>query len=212
MSKVNCPSCGAEIKSKFLTLSTNELLSERQNKIISLVTGTEYRQLCDRCGQESYMKAQQMITPKLEELKAQLNSIISAVPVVTIHNPAGWEYEIVGLVTSQSATGTGVITELVSSFTDLIGSQSERHKLKLKAGEEICKNQLQLDAIMMGANAIIGVDIDYSEIGAGKGILMVCMAGTAIRIKNIGILGNKMTVLDQASPLITQIKDLQELA
>ncbi len=53
----------------------------------------------------------------------------------------------------------------------------------------MCLNILRKKAIELGANAIVAVDIDYAEVGGGKGMLMVCMAGTAIYVKNVEILG-----------------------
>ena len=61
---------------------------------------------------------------------------------------------------------------------------------KLKGGENICFAQLALAALERNGNAIIGVDIDYSELGGLKGIIMVCMTGTAIKLNNPDILGN----------------------
>jgi len=211
MASENCPTCGAILQNKFFSLSTNHLLTERQNRIVSLIFDRDYTELCHKCGYEDYFKAQQELNPKINELKGQLNELVANVPLVTVHNPSGWDYEVIGMVTAQSATGTGVITEFISSFTDLTGAQSERHKSKLKAGEEMCKAQLQLEAVADGGNAVIGVDVDYSEIGSGKGILMVCMSGTAVKLRNINVLGDKMNALNGVSSLLDRIKELADL-
>jgi|SRR5690554_3775355 len=102
------------------------------------------------------------------------------------------------MVTGQSSTGTGFITEFTSTFTDLFGAQSGRHNTKLKAGEKMCFAQLRKSALDLGANAVIATDINYSEVGSGKGILMVCMSGTAVNLKNIDVMGNgKGDLLDK---------------
>ena len=95
------------------------------------------------------------------------------------------------MVTGQSTTGTGVVSEFTSSFTDLFGAQSGRYNKKLKAGEEMCFAQLRKQAIDIGGNAVIATDIDYSEVGGDKGMLMVCMAGTAIKLRNLSVLGKE---------------------
>ena len=77
---------------------------------------------------------------------------------------------------------SGVVSEFTSSFTDLFGVQSGRFNKKLKAGEDICFAQLRKQALDLGGNAVIATDIDYSEVGGGKGMLMVCMGGTAIKL------------------------------
>ena len=94
------------------------------------------------------------------------------------------------MVTGQSVTGTGIISELASSFTDIFGMQSGRFGNKIKEGENICKAQLRLAAAHLGASAVIGTDIDYSEVGGGKGMLMVCMSGTAIKLDNLEVLNS----------------------
>ncbi len=80
--------------------------------------------------------------------------------------------------------GTGVFTEIASSFTDMLGQESKKYNDKIKTGEENCFAQLRIQAMQLDANAIIGTDIDYAEMGAGKSMVMVCMTGTAIRLNN----------------------------
>jgi uncharacterized protein YbjQ (UPF0145 family) len=123
------------------------------------------------------------------EVSHNLQKNISVVPVVSTHSPLNWDYDILSMVTGQSTTGTGVISEFSSSFTDFFGVQSSRFNKKLKAGEEICFAQLRKQALDLGGNAVIATDIDYSEVGGAKGMLMVCMGGTAIKLKNTNILG-----------------------
>jgi uncharacterized protein YbjQ (UPF0145 family) len=115
--------------------------------------------------------------------------MIPKMPIVTIQNPYGWKYKIKGMVTGQSTTGTGVISEFASGFTDFFGMQSGRHNDKIRAGEELCAYQLKMKAFNMGADAIVGVDIDYAELGGGKGMIMVCMSGTAVELENKEIFG-----------------------
>ena len=98
---------------------------------------------------------------------------------------------MVGMVTGQSITGTGIISEIASSFTDLFGMQSGKFGNKIKEGENICKAQLRLAAAHLGACAVIATDIDYSEVGGGKGMLMVCMSGTAIKLNNLDVLDSE---------------------
>jgi len=54
--------------------------------------------------------------------------------------------------------------------------------------ERLCKVGLISKALEMNADAIIGIDIDYQEVGGGKGILMVCMTGTAVKLKDLKVL------------------------
>ncbi len=51
---------------------------------------------------------------------------------------------------------------------------------KITSSEQICKNKLRLECVKSGGNAILATDIDYSEVGGTKAMLMVCMSGTAV--------------------------------
>lgn len=55
----------------------------------------------------------------------------------------------------------------------------------------MCFAQLRKQTLDIGGNAVIATDIDYSELGASKGMIMVCMAGTAIKLKNPNVLGEQ---------------------
>lgn len=182
-----CPNCQAELKSGLM--SSVKLLSSKKTAIINEYHGEISEVYCNKCGNELYEKYKWQLDSEKNKLSKQLQSLISNIPVISTHTPLNWDYEIIEMVTGQSTTGTGVITEFTSSFTDLFGAQSGRHNKKLKAGETMCFNQLRKQSLDLGANAIIATDIDYSEVGAGKGMLMVCMAGTAVKLKNPDVLG-----------------------
>jgi len=145
-----------------------------------------------------------MVDSEHSKISAQIQPLISAIPVISLQNPANWDYEVLEMVTGQSTTGTGVVSEFTSSFTDMLGRQSGRYNRKIKGGESICFSQLRLQTLNLGGNAVIAADIDYSEVGGEKGMLMVCMAGTAIRLKNLEILG------EQKADAIQELCSLKE--
>lgn len=182
-----CPNCNADIKSSFL--KTNEFLNQNKTNIINEYIEEKSDEYCSKCGNHLYQKFKQSLENEKSIKGNSLQTSISAIPVITTHSPLHWDYDILDMVTGQSTTGTGVLTEFTSSFTDLFGAQSGRHNQKLRAGEQMCFTQLRKQAIDLGGNAIIATDIDYSEIGAGKGMLMVCMSGTVISLKNTEVLG-----------------------
>jgi uncharacterized protein YbjQ (UPF0145 family) len=102
-----------------------------------------------------------------------------------------WDYGVAGLVTAQSTTGTGVFSEFTSTFTDMFGAQSKVYNEKIRAGENMCQRILRMEALKLKGNAILAADIDYAEVGGAKGMLMVCMTGTAVILRNPEILGEK---------------------
>lgn len=192
----NCPNCQAALKSGLM--SSNMLYTKMQAAIIDEYHEPKSEGYCEKCGKDLLEKYSNQIRSEMERLGNEMQRLIDNVPVISIHTPLNWDYEVIGMVTGQSSTGTGVITEFTSSFTDLFGAQSGRHNKKLKAGENLCFAQLRKYALDMGANAVIAADIDYTEVGSGKGILMVCMSGTAVNLKNIDVIGNgKGELLDK---------------
>ena len=200
-----CPNCKSSIKNGII--SSNTLFSKMYTAIINEYNEPSSEGYCSKCGKELYEKHKAKIIEERKSLTKRMQILIANIPVISLHSPLNWDYEILGMVTGQSTTGTGVLTEFTSSFTDLFGAQSGRHNKKLKAGEDICFIRLRKEAMDIGANAVIATDIDYAEIGSGKGILMVCMAGTAVKLKNVNIIGeDKAQLLDELKDVAKRVK------
>jgi uncharacterized protein YbjQ (UPF0145 family) len=183
MSEQNqCPNCATKLRGMIKIYS---MIDKRSLKIINLILNTNETQLCSKCVVPFIEKAKDRVSAEKSLREQELRKGLSKLPVATIHIPPKWDFEILGIVTGQSVTGTGVFAELFSEFTDFFGAQSETYNNKLRQGELLCLSQIKTKTLELGGNAIVGVDIDYSEVGGGKGMLMVCMAGTAINLKNI---------------------------
>lgn len=182
-----CPNCGTKLKEGYL--SSVALLSQDKVQIINEYHEPKAAGYCNKCGTDLYSTYKTKLQVELDQLFHKVRKLIGAVPVVSTHSPLNWDYDVIGMVTGQSTTGTGVISELTSSFTDFFGTQSGRFNRKLKDGEDLCFAQLRKQALESGGNAVIAASVNHSEVGGGKGMLMVCMAGTAIRLKNASILG-----------------------
>lgn len=125
-----------------------------------------------------------MLNRECDELKHMLLSSFPRVPVISIHNPLNWDYTAIDLVTAQSTLGTGLITDISSGITDLFGVQSEKYNNKIQDGENLCKAALRSKALSLGANAVIAVDVDYTDMGGAKSMVCVCMTGTAVHLNN----------------------------
>jgi uncharacterized protein YbjQ (UPF0145 family) len=197
-----CPSCGSKLKTGIL--SSNSLVTDQTIELISILRNEPKKIGCQKCLGVSYDKAIVEFSILLDKTKKELEQNLLSFPIATLHSPYNWHYEVIGMVTAQANLGTGIFSELSTSLHDIMGTQSERYNAKILTGEESCKNMLRAKAISNGANAIIGVDIDYSEIGSGKGLVLVCMAGTAVRVSNTEILG------EVAKRAIERIHELNE--
>jgi uncharacterized protein YbjQ (UPF0145 family) len=184
----NCPNCNSKIQQG--TFNYNELIDGGRKQLINDFTDNHSEAFCSKCFNAPLISAVENYKIQFNENSESLKNAIPHIPLITLQQPLNWNYKVVGMVTGQSVTGTGIVSEIASSFTDLFGMQSGNLGNKIKEGEEICKAQLRLNAARLGATAIIATDIDYSEVGGGKGMLMVCMSGTAIKLENLEILGN----------------------
>jgi uncharacterized protein YbjQ (UPF0145 family) len=185
----HCPNCGAAYKESLF--GGNKALSDIHTLLIN-----EYREerfhaagYCQKCGNDLASQALGLADTEIRDHKKWIEENIWVIPILTIENVKGWDYEAVGIVSAQSVTGTGVLSDLSADFNDLFGSRSNTLSNKLKKGEDFCKAQLRMQAIEEGCHAVIGVDIDYSEVGSLRGMMMVCMAGTAVRLNDLTVLG-----------------------
>ena len=189
----NCPNCQTELKSGLM--SSVKLLNDKKTSIINEYHDKKSDGYCTKCGKEIYSKYKSQLQNEKAKLISKIQQLIKNIPVISTHSPLNWDYNILEMVTGQSTTGTGVISEFTSSFTDLFGAQSGRHNTKLKTGEDLCFAQLKMQALNLGGNAVIATDIDYSELGTEKGMIMVCMAGTAVKLNNSEVLGEQKAKL-----------------
>lgn len=210
MNEVNsCPNCNSSIRGGMISGTT--LLSNKDTALINEYTASKAQGYCSNCGKSIYELAEEKFNIEKRELNDFLKTNISNIPVISINSPLNWDYKILGMVTGQSTTGTGVITEFTSSFTDLFGGQSNRHNQKLKEGEDLCFTQLRIQTLNMGGNAVIATDIDYSEVGSTKGMLMVCMAGTAVKINKMDIFEKeKIEIIENLMKINNRLKVINQ--
>lgn len=184
-----CPACGEKIKDG--VFSSNLILGAEKLAIVNEFHPEKASHRCGKCGDPLYATHRETLLRERDALTTKIRSLLPAIPIVSLQSPLHWDYSVAGLVTAQSTTGTGVFAEFTSAFTDMFGAQSKVYNQKLRAGEDMCQSILRKEALELGANAILAADIDYAEVGGDKGMLMVCMTGTAVILKNPEVLGEK---------------------
>jgi uncharacterized protein YbjQ (UPF0145 family) len=89
--------------------------------------------------------------------------------------------EYKGIVNGEVILGANVFRDILASIRDFIGGRSAAYEEVLKKAKEEALREMQQEAKKLGANAIIGIDIDYEMIGTG--MLMVAVSGTAVLTK-----------------------------
>ncbi|OJV19277.1 MAG: hypothetical protein BGO30_03790 [Bacteroidetes bacterium 41-46] len=88
-----------------------------------------------------------------------------------------------GLVSGETIIGANIIRDFMAGIRDIVGGRSGSYEQVLKEAKEECLREITAQAQAMGANAIIGIDLDYETVGSGGSMLMVTAAGTAVRYK-----------------------------
>lgn len=88
-----------------------------------------------------------------------------------------------GLVAGEAILGANLFKDLFANIRDLVGGRSATYEKELQRAREIALQELQERAQELGANAVVGVDLDYEVLGAGNGMLMVTASGTAVVVE-----------------------------
>ena len=88
-----------------------------------------------------------------------------------------------GIVTGEAILGENIFKDLFASVRDMIGGRSSTYEKELQNAREIALQEIQQRAQQMGANAVVGVDLDYEVLGKNNGMLMVSASGTAVVIE-----------------------------
>ena len=97
------------------------------------------------------------------------------------------EYKVtqrLDIITAECVFGMNMFRDMFASVRDILGGRSGASQKVLRDARKTCLTELRREALISGADAVIGVDLDYSEIsGGGKSMLLVVASGTAVKIQ-----------------------------
>ena len=91
--------------------------------------------------------------------------------------------EYKGIVFGEVVSGVDFVRDLAASFTNFLGGRSGSYEEELVMARQNAIREMEQRAAALGANAIVGVDIDYEVLGADNGMLMVTASGTAVVVQ-----------------------------
>ncbi|MBK1868327.1 heavy metal-binding domain-containing protein [Aestuariivirga sp. YIM B02566] len=91
--------------------------------------------------------------------------------------------EYKGLVAGEAILGANLFRDIFASIRDIVGGRSGSYEKVLNDARQTAVGEMTDKAAALGANAVIGVDLDYETIGSNGSMLMVTAAGTAVRIE-----------------------------
>ena len=90
--------------------------------------------------------------------------------------------QYLGVVTGEAILGANLFKDLFAGIRDLVGGRSSTYERELQKARDIAMQELAERAAEMGANAVVGIDIDYEVLGQANGMLMVAVSGTAVML------------------------------
>ncbi len=91
--------------------------------------------------------------------------------------------EYLGVVVGEAILGANIFKDIFGAVRDIVGGRAGAYEDELGKARDIAFQEIEVEARAMGANAIIGIDIDYEVVGQHGGMMMVSVSGTAVRVK-----------------------------
>jgi len=89
--------------------------------------------------------------------------------------------DYLGIVTGETIIGANVFRDIFASIRDIVGGRSSSYEEVLRKAKDTALHEMQAHAEAMGANAVVGIDLDYETVGGSGSMLMVTASGTAVR-------------------------------
>lgn len=92
--------------------------------------------------------------------------------------------QYLGIVAGEAILGANVFRDVLAGLRDIVGGRSAAYERELVRARRIALEEMVAQAREVGANAVVGVDIDYEVVGSGGSMLMISVSGTAVRISD----------------------------
>lgn len=90
--------------------------------------------------------------------------------------------DYLGVVTGEVIIGANLFKDLFASIRDIVGGRSGSYESTLREARQTAMREMAAEAQALGADAVIGVDLDYETVGQHSSMLMVTVTGTAVRL------------------------------
>ena len=87
-----------------------------------------------------------------------------------------------GIVTGEAIVGANIFRDFFAGVRDIVGGRSSAYEKELQRAREVALEEMSESARLQGANAVVGIDLDYEVVGKGGSMLMVTACGTAVTV------------------------------
>ncbi len=91
--------------------------------------------------------------------------------------------DYLGIVFGEVVSGVDFVRDIAAGFRDLFGGRSQSYEDELQNARQEALREMEQRAAALGADAVVGIDVDYEVLGSGNGMLMVTVSGTAVRLR-----------------------------
>ena len=88
-----------------------------------------------------------------------------------------------GVVTGETIIGANVFRDFLAGVRDFFGGRSGSYEAVLREAKDTALEEMVRQAEALGANAVVGIDLDYETVGGSGSLLMVTCSGTAVRVE-----------------------------
>jgi uncharacterized protein YbjQ (UPF0145 family) len=85
-----------------------------------------------------------------------------------------------GIVTGEAIMGANIFKDFFAGIRDIVGGRSASYEAELRKARDLALGELMQNAVELGANAVVGLDLDYETVGGQGSMLMVAVSGTAV--------------------------------
>ncbi len=86
-------------------------------------------------------------------------------------------------MTGEAILGANLFKDFFADIRDIVGGRSAAYEKELRKARNVALEEMEQQALQLGANAVVGVDIDYETVVGQSSMLMVCVSGTAVNIE-----------------------------
>ena len=90
-----------------------------------------------------------------------------------------------GIVSGETIIGANIFRDFLAGIRDIVGGRSNSYEKVLREAKNSALREMEDQAMRLGANAVIGVDLDYETVGQNGSMLMVTASGTAVFVQDL---------------------------
>jgi uncharacterized protein YbjQ (UPF0145 family) len=137
----------------------------------------------DTICKECYAKKIEASRKETPSDRAERNAEINAIMLTTETAPNLNITKRIEVVTAECAFGMNIFKDLFAGVRDIVGGRSEAVQKTMRDSRRTALYELKKEAYEVGANAVVGVDLDYVELSASGSMVLLVASGTAVRIE-----------------------------